>query len=105
MRFNYLRTQEASEHSKKVGVTDVTHLHEEAGDQRSADVDVVVSAAELGAPPRQVEALHDPGQLLPHVVRRHQRAVVDEIVVAPLGGLVVYVRQGGGTRVKVSGRG
>lgn len=72
----------------------MTDLHEEASDQRPADVNVVVSAVELGAPPRQVEAVHDPGQLLPYVVRRHQRAVVDEIVVAPLGGLVVCVRQG-----------
>lgn len=66
-----------------------TDLHEEACDQRSADVDVVVSAVELGAPPRQAEAVHDPRQLLPDVVCRHQRAIVDEIVVAPLIGLVV----------------
>lgn len=72
----------------------MTDLHEEASDQRSADVNVVVPAAELGAPPRQVEAIHDPGQLLANVVCRHQRAVVDEIVIAPLGGLVVCVRQG-----------
>lgn len=46
----------------------MTDLHEEASDQRSADVGVVVSAAKLGAPPRQAEAVHDPGQLLAHVV-------------------------------------
>ncbi len=67
----------------------MSDLHEEASDQRSADVDVVVSAAEVSAPPRQVEAVHDSGQLLAYVVCRHQRAVVDEIVVAPLSGLVV----------------
>ncbi len=48
------------------------HLHEEAGAERSADVDVVISAGELRAPAGQVEAVHDPGQLLPHVVSRHQ---------------------------------
>ena len=71
-----------------------TDLHEEASDQRSADVDVVVSAVELSAPPRQIEAVHDPGQLLPYVVRRHQRAVVDKVVIAPLGGVVVCWRKG-----------
>lgn len=52
-----------------VGDLDVTDLHEEAGNKRAADVDVVVPAAEVGALPRQVEAVHDPGQLLPYVVR------------------------------------
>lgn len=66
-----------------------TDLHEEAGDQHLADVGVVVSAGEVGAPARQVEAVHDPGQLLAHVVGRHQRAVVHKVVVAPLGGVVV----------------
>lgn len=47
------------------------HLHEEAGAERLADVDVVVSAGEFCAPTGQVEAVHDPGQLLPHVVRGH----------------------------------
>lgn len=48
------------------------HLHEEAGAERSADVDVVISAGELCAPAGQVEAVHDPRQLLPHVIGRHQ---------------------------------
>lgn len=48
------------------------YLHEEASAERSADVDVVISAGEFCAPAGQVEAVHDPGQLLPHVVRRHQ---------------------------------
>lgn len=47
------------------------YLHEEAGAERLADVDVVVSAGEFCAPAGQVEAVHDPGQLLPHVVRGH----------------------------------
>lgn len=67
------------------------HLHEEAGAERPSDVDVVISACELRAPTRQVEAVHDPGQLLPHIVGRHQRAVVDKVVIAPLSGLVVCV--------------
>lgn len=48
------------------------HLHEEARAESPTDVDVIISAGELCAPTRQVEAVHDPGQLLPHVVRRHQ---------------------------------
>lgn len=44
------------------------HLHEEAGAERPADVGVIISAGELCAPARQVEAVHDPGQLLAHVV-------------------------------------
>ena len=51
------------------GDLEVTDLHEEAGNQRAGDVDVIVPAAEVDALPRQVEAVHDPGQLLPHVVR------------------------------------
>lgn len=46
----------------------VSDLHEESSDQCSADIEVIISAAKLSASPRQVEALHDPGQLLPHVV-------------------------------------
>lgn len=48
------------------------HLHEETGAERPANVDVVIPAGELRAPTGQVEAVHDPGQLLPHVVGRHQ---------------------------------
>ncbi len=48
------------------------YLHEEAGAERSPYVDVVISAGELSAPAGQVEAVHYPGQLLPHVVSRHQ---------------------------------
>ena len=79
--------------SKGTWHRDVTDLHEEASDQRSADVGVVISAVELSAPPRQAEAVHDPGQLLADVVCRHQWAVVDEIIIAPLSGLMVCVRQ------------
>ena len=69
------------------------HLHEEAGAEGAADVDVVVPAGELGAAARQAEAVHDAGELLPHVVRRHQRAVVHKVVIAPLVGLVVWVEE------------
>lgn len=48
------------------------YLHEEAGAERPADVDVIISTGELCAPAGQIEAVHDPGQLLPHVVSRHQ---------------------------------
>lgn len=70
----------------------MAHLHEETGAERSADVEVIISAGELCAAARQVEAVHDPGQLLPHVVSRHQRTVVDKVVVAPLIRLVVFTR-------------
>lgn len=50
----------------------IVHLHEEASAERPADVNVVISAGELCAPAGQVETVHDPGQLLPHVVGRHQ---------------------------------
>lgn len=66
------------------------HLHEEAGAERPSDVDVVISACELRAPTRQVEAVHDPGKLLPHIVGRHQRAVIDKVVIAPLVRLMVW---------------
>lgn len=61
-----------------------THLHEEPGDESLSDVDVVVSGIEIGRGPLQIEPIHDPGQLLPHVVRRFERAVIHEVVVAPL---------------------
>lgn len=49
-----------------------SHLHEEASAESTPDVDVVISAGELCAPPGQVKAVHDPRQLLTHVVSRHQ---------------------------------
>lgn len=70
-----------------------TDLHEESCDQCSANVDVVVSAGELCAAAGQAEAVHDPGQLLAHVVGRHQRPVVHKVVVAPLRQLVVSERR------------
>lgn len=48
------------------------YLHKEAGAERPADVDVVIPAGELSAATGQVKTIHDPGQLLPHVVSRHQ---------------------------------
>jgi len=83
--------------SKKSLITD---LHEKAGDQRSADVDVIVSAGELCALSRQVESVHDPRQLLPYIVSRHQRAVVDKVIVAPLSGVVVCVTERGDLRLR-----
>lgn len=69
----------------------VRHLHEESSAERSSDVDVVISACELCAAARQVETVHDPGQLLPHVVSRHQRTVVNKVVIAPLVRLMVLL--------------
>lgn len=48
------------------------HLHEEASAECSADVEVIIPAGEFCAAAGQVEAVHDPGQLLTHVVSRHQ---------------------------------
>lgn len=47
------------------------YLHEETSAERFANVDVVIPAGEFCAPAGQVEAVHDPGQLLPHVVGGH----------------------------------
>ena len=70
-------------------VTCSTHLAEEAGDESFPDVDVVVSAGELSAGAAEGEAVHDPGQLLPHTVGQLEGAVADKIIVAPLGILPV----------------
>lgn len=66
-----------------------THLAEEAGDESFPDVDVVVFAGELSAGAAEGEAVHDPGQLLPHTVGQLEGAVADKIIVAPLGILPV----------------
>ena len=50
---------------------------------------VVVSAGEVGGGALEVEPVHDAGQLLSHVVRGLEGAVVDEVIIAPLGVLVV----------------
>ena len=63
----------------------LTHyLHEEPRDESLPDVEVVVLAAELRAGPAKVEPVHDPRQLLSHVVSRAQGTRADKVVVAPL---------------------
>lgn len=47
------------------------YLHEETSAERFANVDVVIPAGEFCAPAGQIEAVHDPGQLLPHIVGGH----------------------------------
>ena len=69
------------------------YLHEEAGDERAPDVEVVVAAREVGAGAPQVEAVHDAAELLAHVVGALQRPEVDEVVVAPLLVLAVCQRR------------
>ena len=80
-----------------VGVKEVArgraYLHEEAGDERAPDVEVVVAAREVGAGAPQVEAVHDAAELLAHVVGALQRPEVDEVVVAPLLVLAVCQRR------------
>ena len=46
----------------------VSHLHEEAGAERLPDVQVIILAGEVRAGPLQVEPVHNPTELLPHVV-------------------------------------
>ena len=46
----------------------VSHLHEEAGAERLPDVQVVILAGEVRAGSLQVEPVHNPTELLPHVV-------------------------------------
>ena len=50
----------------------VSHLHEEAGAERLPDVQVVILAGEVRASSLQVEPVHNPAELLPHVVGRLQ---------------------------------
>lgn len=66
-----------------------THLHEESGNQRFANVNVVVFGSEFRRRSFQIEPVHDSRELLPHVVAALQGTVVDEIVVAPLGVFLV----------------
>ena len=80
------------------------HLHEEARDQRLADVDVVVLAVEVRAGALEGEPVHDAGQLLPHVVGRLEGPALDEVVVAPLHVLIVCQRQEGGVALKRQAR-
>ena len=65
------------------------YLHEEASDERLPDVDVVVATAEVCAGATQVEAVHDAGQLLSHVVCTLHGPVVDEVVIGPLRVVMV----------------
>ena len=67
-----------------------TYLHEEARHKGLADVEIIVAAGEVCAAAFQVEAVHDAGQLLAHVVRTLQGPEVDEVVIAPLGVLLVW---------------
>lgn len=66
-----------------------TNLHEETGNERLPDVNVVVPRVEVGGRALQIEPVHDARQLRAHVVRRRQRPVVDEVLVAPLRRLVI----------------
>ena len=70
-----------------------TDLHEESRHEGLPDVEIVVSAGEVGTGSSQVESVHDPGQLLPHVVRALQGSVVDEVVVAPLRILLACIEK------------
>jgi hypothetical protein len=69
---------------------EVRNLHEEARDQRLADVYVVVLRREFVGRERELEARHEARELLAHRVARLQRAGVKEVVVGPL--LVLPVR-------------
>jgi len=65
------------------GSFQVSDLHEEASDQSLADVQVVVTAVEVGAASRQLEPLHDARELGSHVVTLGHRTSVDEVVERP----------------------
>ena len=55
-----------------------------AADECFSDVDVIVFGSEFGRSALQVEAVHDARKLLPNVVGRFQRAVIDKVFVTPL---------------------
>ena len=65
------------------------YLHEEASDESLPDVDVIVATAEVCAGATQVEAVHDAGQLLSHIVSTLHGPVVDEVVICPLRVIMV----------------
>jgi len=66
----------------------VCHLHEEPGDQRLPDVDVVLLGLKGGGLEREVEPLHDLGELGADIVGRLHRPVVDVVIVTP--GRVIF---------------
>mmetsp|Transcript_33474 Transcript_33474/g.99610 ORF Transcript_33474/g.99610 Transcript_33474/m.99610 type:complete len:386 (+) Transcript_33474:87-1244(+) len=81
------------------GALEVRHLHEEAGEQALPDVGVVLLRVEVWRLELETEAVHHAHQLRADGVSRLHRARVEEVVVAPRGGLlvvlprVVYVEQ------------
>lgn len=66
------------------GALKMRDLHEESLHESLANVDVIVLRCELGARTFQVEAIHDASELLSNIVGRLQRAIVNEVLVAPL---------------------
>ena len=64
-------------------------LHEEAGDERAADVLVVLLVVEGGGDELELLALHDALELQAHVVGGLEGAQAEEVVVAPLSGVLL----------------
>lgn len=69
------------------------HLHEEARHQRAPDVGVIILVLKRCRHEVEPVALHDPRQLLPHVVGALQAAERQEVVVAPLAGILLRLRR------------
>ena len=46
----------------------MSHLHKEAGTQSFPDVEIVIFAGEVSAGPLEIEPVHDPTQLLSHII-------------------------------------
>ena len=68
-----------------------TNLHEKSRAECFSNIQVVIFACEVCAGPLEIESVHDPAELLPHIVRRLEGSVVDKVVITPLGVLHVLL--------------
>lgn len=67
-----------------------TYLHEEAPHQSFANVDVIITTCKICARPSKIKPVHNPGQLRSDIICTLEGSVVDEVVVTPLGILMVW---------------
>ena len=76
------------------------NLHEKSWAECLPYIQVVIFACEVCAGPLEIEPVHDPAELLPHIVCWLEGSVVDEVVITPLG--VLHVLLEGGKHVQES---
>lgn len=78
------------------------YLTEKSSNECLPDVDVIVSACELGAGAAQGEPVHDTRQLLTYTIGKLHRPIADKVVVTPLWVLIVWKRGREGGRTEGS---